>query len=190
MKRVFLFLVFFVLSISSIVLAQEPTHHIEKVELSISGTSTLHDWKVSAEEVVEYPSQLSLTAEGGEISDFSFKVAVSSMDGGRGAAMNQKIMKALQADQHPYVSFDLTTPSVVDLTTDTFYAEGDISMAGSTKPFSIKVMTTQDAETVSFVSQQALLLSDFGIDPPSAMFGQIQTQDEVIVHFTFVYNKL
>jgi len=32
-------------------------------------------------------------------------------------------------------------------------------------------------------------LSDFDIEPPSAMFGQIQTKDDIVVHFNFIYNK-
>jgi len=164
--------VLFILLTCGFVQAQEVTYQFEKVEVSITGTSTL-----------------ALTEAGGEISDFSFQVSVASMDGGRGPSMNDKIKKALQADEHPYVSFRQTAASVLDLATESFQAEGELTMAGITKPYSIQVQTELDADRLEFTGQQSLLLSDFGIDAPSAMFGQIQTGDEVVVHFTYTYKR-
>ena len=39
---------------------------------------------------------------------------------------------------------------------------------------------------VRFTGQHPMLMSDFGMDPPSAMFGQLRTADEVVVHFDLV----
>lgn len=181
--------VLFILLTCGFVQAQEVTYQFEKVEVSITGTSTLHDWTVTASEVIDHPTDLALTEAGGEISDFSFQVSVASMDGGRGPSMNDKIKKALQADEHPYVSFRQTAASVLDLATESFQAEGELTMAGITKPYSIQVQTDLDADRLEFTGQQSLLLSDFGIDAPSAMFGQIQTGDEVVVHFTYTYKR-
>lgn len=185
-----------ILSLLSILLTcgflqgQEITYQFEKVEVSITGTSTLHDWTVTASEVIEYPTNLVLTEVGGEISDFSFKVSVASMDGGRGPSMNDKIKKALLAKKHPHVSFEQTAPSQVNPVAESFHAEGDLTMAGVTKPYTIHVQTGFDSDKLEFTGQKSLLLSDFGINPPSAMFGQIQTGDEVVVHFTYTYKKL
>ncbi len=179
---------FFVISALALE-AQELVYHAESVEVSITGTSTLHDWTVKASEVTDYPEAVSLSVTGGEIRDFAFKVAVVSMDGGRGASMNDKIKKALDAKNHPFITFVQTAASTVDMEVKDFQTEGDISIAGKTKPYIIKVAFEQDEDVIKLSGQQAISLSDFDIEPPSAMFGQIQTGEEVIVHFVFTYKK-
>ncbi|MEL6194250.1 MAG: YceI family protein, partial [Bacteroidota bacterium] len=41
-------------------------------------------------------------------------------------------------------------------------------------------------QAFTFEGEYAMKMSDFGITPPSAMFGQIQTDDDVLVKFSLV----
>ena len=61
-------------------------------------------------------------------------------------------------------------------------------MAGTSKEIEVTV-NIQETDTGGLVLQgsKALKMSDFGITPPSALFGQIQTDDAITVHFEFVY---
>ena len=83
--------------------AQKDTYkHLKKdTKITIKGTSTLHDWTVKAGTVTNLPEKITLN----KLKDFSFKVKVASLDGGRGASMNKKIYKALKSKQHPYIIY-------------------------------------------------------------------------------------
>ena len=160
----------------------------------ITGGSTLHDWKVVAEEVSDFPTSLELDAEDLlDIDDFSFTVDVKSMDGGRGPAMNNKIYKALLADTHPEIIFnqekavqfkmsesDAGNKGVID---------GSVIIAGKKRNIAIQAKGENSNGQLKFTGEMPLKLSDFDIEPPSAMFGQIQTKDDIVVHFELVYQK-
>jgi len=160
--------------------------------ISVSGTSTLHGWTATAATVTDFPKEIILSlAEGEKIDSFAFTVAVASLDGGRGASMNAKINKALLADTHPSISYQQTSPATL-----TANAAGDfelastglLSMAGTSTEVQVTVAITEtEAGGLILQGSQQLKMSDFGIKPPSAMFGQIQTDDAITVHFEFVY---
>ena len=173
---------------------QMTTFTADLVEISVKGGSTLHDWTAECGEVVEYPSQLTLDiANDGVIEDFGFKVAVSSMDGGRGATMNNKINKALKGEQHPYITFKQTTPSsylVNDNGQLTLTSSGLISLAGQEQKIDVTVIGEILEDRIVFTASHPMKLSDFDIEPPSAMFGQIKTKNDIFVHLSFTYKKI
>jgi len=160
--------------------------------VSVSGTSTLHGWKATASTVTDFPQAITINlAAGAQIDSFSFTVAVASLDGGRGASMNAKINKALLADTHPTISYQQTSPASLVAQEEnrfTLSSTGLLSMAGTAKEVQVTV-NLQETDTGGLVikGSKDLKMSDFGITPPSAMFGQIQTDDAITVHFEFVY---
>lgn len=184
----FLFLSFL---IAGSVTAQGQTFTTDKempFEVYVSGSSTLHDWKATVGTVTDYPVAIDL--KGNAVESFGFKAAVSSMDGGRGSAMNGKIYKALQSETHPQIVYTQKGPaSIKALPGGAFKltSTGVLSMAGVEKDVSVEVTGTKKDGKLVFQGEKALKLSEFEIEPPSAMFGQIQTRDDITVHFTFNY---
>ena len=166
----------------------------ESTELYITGGSTLHDWKVTTTELQDITEQLSIDESGsGTIELFTFKVEVAGMDGGRGATMNNKIQKALQSDIHPLVIYSQTEEAsyTFDEQNQVYLisSTGIIEMAGTSKEVTVKVEGRLENDLLTLKGSYPLLLSDYNIDPPSAMFGQIQTKNEISIHFNFVYKK-
>ena len=178
--------------VGSLGVSQE-SYSIGEISIWITGTSTLHDWNVTAEDVSNYPDQLSITdAESIDIKDFSFQVAVESMDGGRGATMNKKIYTALKSEAHPYVVFDHSGPSSLSKSSDNELngqAQGVINIGGFENEVVVDIKGMIDGSSIKFKGEVPLKLSQFAIDPPSAMFGQIQTKDDITVHFEISYNR-
>ncbi len=170
---------------------QSNDYIIDEVTVTIRGSSSLHDWTVECGEVIEYPQEISLTqGTEGVLNNFGFKVAVKSMDGGRGASMNDKIYKALMSDSHPYISFAQTQPASYTLSDSgkiNLQSTGLLKMAGQEKVINVSVTGLIEQNTLSFNGSHAMKLSEYAIDPPSAMFGQIQTKDDIFVHFEFRY---
>jgi hypothetical protein len=192
MQHKFIFLLLFLsFAYTGIVSAQEGTYTIDKetpFEVYVSGSSTLHDWKATVSTVTDYPESLKIGKDG--IENFTFKAAVSSMDGGRGSTMNNKIYKALKSETHPQITFEQQSPaSIKALPGGQFKltSTGLLSIGGKEKTVDVEVMGTKKDGKLVLQGSKPLKLSEFEIDPPSAMFGQIQTHDDVTVHFIFNY---
>lgn len=157
-------------------------------EVYVSGSSTLHDWKATVATVTDYPTTLNIEEDA--VESFGFKAAVNSMDGGRGSTMNNKIYKALKSETYPNISFEQTAPAVIKALPGGEFkltSTGKLSMAGKEKTISVEVKGSKKGGKLVFQGSQPLKLSEFEIEAPSAMFGQIQTHDDVTVHFTFIY---
>ncbi len=161
-------------------------------EVSITGTSTLHDWEVVAKDITELPAQISINPDGPDLlQEFSFKVAVETMDGGRGASMNNKIKDAFKAEDNPFVTFRQTEPAKILNKKDgnlNLQSSGILSMAGQEQAVEVKLIASMKDGQMVFSGSHPLKMSDFGMEPPTAMFGQIKTRDDVVVHFKFQYN--
>ena len=158
--------------------------------ISISGSSTLHGWTVTAGEVTDFPKNLTFSLEEDQtIDSFSFAVTVMSLDGGRGASMNGKIHKALQATTSPTIVYTQTQPATLVKQADqwTLSSTGSLAMAGKEKDITVDVQLEQQKGHIIFKGSKDLKMSDFEMTPPSAMFGQIQTHDDITVHFEFRY---
>lgn len=196
MKRIILVFFFFLtVTAASRLQAQEKMFTISSetpFEMYVSGTSTLHDWKATVAKVIDYPTTLKFNpAKGGTIESFTFKAEGKSMDGGRGSAMNDKIYKAVKCDVHPWMNYAQSKPAELKAVGSGEYkliSSGKLSIAGVEKAIEVEVKGMLKDGKLTLQGSKDLKLSDFSIEPPSAMFGQIQTRDDITVHFTFSYD--
>lgn len=160
-------------------------------QITVTGTSTLHGWTVAVNEVKDVPT--ALTVSENSIDSFSFSVVVNSMDGGRGASMNKKITGALKATEHPIITFEqngIAILSDTDATGNfTLTSKGLLKMAGLEKEVEIEVTGQKTENGITLKGSKPLTFSQFDIEPPSAMFGQIVCGDDIAVNFEFRYIK-
>lgn len=158
-------------------------------KISVKGTSSLHDWKVTSNKV-----QASLTAEARAkrkkmspwlITEGELTVGVSSLKGGKGETMDGKMNRALKHDEYPFIEFQLTQPFECR---DEVIIEGQWTIAGKEKEMAISATCLLVDGKINITAQKAIMMSDFGIQPPSAMFGQIVTGDEVVIDLELFFN--
>jgi len=162
-------------------------------EMSITGTSTLHEWTVEASQINDYPSSITIDEDQLVIDAFSFSVDIESMDGGRGPAMNNKIKKALLSHTHPVVSYSQVERISLNLISGeevAFTTKGKLDIAGQSESVDVSCTALLSGDTIKISGSRSLKMTDFDIAPPTAMFGQIKTNDDIVVHFTFTYQKL
>lgn len=186
MKNLFL-LIFSICCLSA---TAQSTYTVDTIPtISIKGTSTLHDWTVQAGAVADYPTNLTLEiADGATIDSFSFSVPVANLDGGRGPSMNAKIQKAFVMETNPTINYRQN--GVATITTgNTITSSGILKMAGVAKDMEVVLSVSEEEGLLILKGSKDLKMTDFGMTPPSAMFGQIQTADDITVHFEFVYKK-
>ncbi|SHI69951.1 YceI family protein [Pseudozobellia thermophila] len=146
--------------------------------LTIDGTSTVHDWTVAAQKMV---GELQLSDA--TIKEINFEVDVAEIKSERGATMDNKMHKALKKDEYPKITFVLT--GLKDEST----VVGNLTIAGKRNVAEIPVALNSSGNVVELSGEYKLVLQDFGIEPPTAMFGQIVVGDEVTVKFNLKFAK-
>lgn len=162
------------------------------VKVSVKGNSTLHEWEAVASEIIDHPTEITtdLKDQTG-FKNFGFKVGVESLDGGRGASMNKKINKALVSSTSPYIIFNATevefAPGIGD-DENMINSKGTLEIAGKSMDVEVDAKVKVEGEQLVISGSKALKMSDFDIEPPTAMFGQIKTRDDITVHFEFRYD--
>ena len=161
------------------------------VQVSITGTSTLTDWKVVSSGIQGVPGQLTISEEPSQIGAFGFKVPVAGMDGGRGSSMNDKILDAFKSSENPFVEYTQTQPAKVTKSGDTYTitSTGTLAMAGTTKTVTVESTGVVKNGMLIISGYKDVKMTDFNMTPPSAMFGQIKTHDDVVVNYEFRYVK-
>ena len=66
---------------------------------------------------------------------------------------------------------------------------GSLNIAGAEKTVEIPVTMETASEGLKIKGQKKLVLQDYGMEPPTAMFGQIVVGDEVTVNFDLLFSK-
>lgn len=160
-------------------------------EVSVTGSSSLHDWTATVNKVIDIPPTMTLDlSDGAVVKTFGFKAEGKSMDGGRGSTMNNKIYKAVKCDVHPFITYEQSSPAKLKAVEKGQYkllSKGKVSIAGKEKEIEVEVMAYLKDGVLTFKGEKPMKLSDFEIEPPSALFGQIETKDDITVNFTVNY---
>ncbi|MFC4221282.1 YceI family protein [Flagellimonas marina] len=167
--------------------------------ITVSGTSTLHDWTV---EVKNQTGKMTVTAKKatddkiktGQLSHISVNLFVNDIQGSKGKTMNNKMYRALKKDLFPTITFTSNNPVEFDLIDRNGSVlknlSGVLSVAGVEKKISTQVKAIYNNKKISLSGELPMKLSDFSIEPPTAMFGQIKTGNDISVNFDleFVHN--
>ena len=153
----------------------------EKSKVGIQGTSSLHDWESTVE-------SFSINGNIGpdQISDLVASFKVESIKSGK-AIMDSKTQDALKADKHPNIVFKATTLKIEN---GLVKGSGTLTIAGSAKPFQFNATSKAlAAGGLQIAGSTKLKMSDFGVEPPTAMFGTLTTGDEVTVTYEIIINQ-
>jgi polyisoprenoid-binding protein YceI len=160
-------------------------------KLWIEGTSNLHGWSCKAE---KFDATIELdaaavaeltTATPNVLKRVEVKVPVKALKCGHGG-MDDNLYKALNADETPEISYILATFAASPGEADAFTLKtnGTLAIAGKEKKLTMDVVATRLPDgTVTATGMVPIKMTDFGIKPPTAMFGTLRTGDQVKVNF-------
>ncbi|MFW5972421.1 MAG: YceI family protein [Bacteroidota bacterium] len=179
------------LLVSTSAFAQSTTLQLhEDSELWIDGTSNRSDWTVYASDI-EGTIVLSEDGSNARVEQATITVPAGELVSRKSSIMDRLMYGALQVSEHPTVRFVLDDPgagpSQVDGDSFSLVANGQLTLAGETQDITMEV-TGEHLEDgrVRFTGSYPLTMSDYGISPPTAMFGSLRTGDAVVVHFNVV----
>ena len=177
------------LLISNKIYSQEYTLNTQKSSLIVFGTSNVHDWEIETEN----PKGSILLDVTGKFQIQNLKIVVqaeSLKSGKRG--MDKNTYKALNTDKFKTIEFQLVNADeITDVGNGNFKvkSKGDLIISGVTKRISLDFTLNLLNNTVSLVGEKTIKMTDYGIEPPKALFGTIKTGDEVKIKFNTVLNN-
>ena len=162
--------------------------------LTLRGKSTLHDYESKAtrldlrvevaEAVPAGPTALARLGSPGAVKSFVLVIPVQGLRSPK-EGIDKNMHKALRSAQHPDITFRLSLPAVTAVTgeTATVAARGDLQVAGQTRPIDLEVRATSTREGIVLEGTKSLLMSEFGIKPPTMMLGTLKTADRIDISF-------
>ncbi len=181
-KLMTLFSISAILLFSSVAAAQSLKPNPLKPTITISGTSTLHDW----ESFVESPKGEYVFDEK-TIKSLTINIPVTSIKSKQEEKlMDKKTYEALNSDKNPTILFQLTEPAtpVINGSEAQVILTGNLTIAGITKKISIKSSGKKNSTgAYQFSGVVPLKMSDYKIKPPVAMLGLIKTGDAINIKF-------
>lgn len=161
-------------------------------KLWIDGTSNLHDWSCKADKidaVIDMDAVAAATmnvAAAKAVKKVEVKIPVKSLHCNHGG-MDGNVYKALKADQAPEISYIMATlEAVPGAEKDDFSLKttGTLTIAGKENTVSMDVEATRLADgSLRAKGTVPVKMTEYGIQPPTAIFGRLKTGDEVKVSF-------
>lgn len=163
--------------------SQAQSFKIKNYTMYVSGTSTMHVWQSSVDKVSATGSFV-LAANGlSEVKDVEVKIPVTSIKSTKGKMMDNKTYEAFNYEKHPQIVFVMNSQAINE-SNSTIDLKGTLTMAGKTRPVDLKVtyklLSNGD---LKISGSKQLTMTEFGMEPPTAMMGAIKVGDDVAVSF-------
>lgn len=159
--------------------------------VSVTGTSSLHDWemkleKMQSEFMVESSGNGTLTG----IENLRFTAAGKDLLNGNNT-MDRKAHSALLINRHPEITFvqDSLREFKSEVNGYSGIVSGALTTAGISKKVDIPFTAVIEGEVISVEGKIDLKMSDFNIDPPTALLGTLKTGNEITVKIAVKYKK-
>ena len=166
--------------------------------LWLEGTSTMHDFESRSKEVtVELdrdPAAAQPTNAAGlmalihasKVLEVRVQVPVVSLRSDKDG-LDKNLRKAMKAEQFPNVRFVLKKYTVAPASaagdTVAINAEGSLTVAGQERPITLAARAYPAGEGVWLVGSEKLLMSEYGIKPPTMFMGTLKVRDPITIEY-------
>jgi len=153
-------------------------------ELTVSGTSTLHDWEMVSEEA---RGSGAFQIEAGQIAGIrSVQVTMParSLKSGK-TVMDNNAYEALKVDAHPEIMFQLE--QLTRQEKGKLDAKGHLKIAGVSREVLFTCSYRLEEGKVHLNGKTNFRLTDYDIEPPTAVLGTIKTGNEVEITFNVIF---
>lgn len=163
--------------------------------LWLAGDSTLHPYTITATKVevaagidaaaAEGPAAVRAAVARGGLRSLRLSVAVADLKSGE-SGLDKNMRKALKQDQAPVIRFTLADYQTESAKDDGLVVKvrGRLAIGGVEKDAVVTGECRFGPDGLEVTGTDDILMSDFGVKPPTLMFGAIKTADKVAVHFT------
>ena len=162
---------------------------VTSATLSISGTSTMHPYTVSTKalKVERRTSRPPPICKGllqpDALQGFELQIPVNTFTSDKDG-LTKQMFKAMKADKHPTITFRLDSYTVEAAAGGaTVKPTGTLTVAGVERPIDMVLEVKEQAGALHVRGTRDLLMTEFGIKPPTMFMGMLKTDDKVTITF-------
>ncbi len=163
----------------------QSNYHAQALDVSVTGTSTLHDWEMKSSKG-QFDANITVAKDKLVFTGLSFNFPAESLKSGHGA-MDKNTYKALNTSKNPTISFVLTSGNVTSTGTNTYLLKGmgKLTIAGTTLVTDLETTLKYNPTDKSFTctGTKKFKMSEYGVKPPTVMMGAIKTGDAIAISY-------
>ncbi|APY09258.1 hypothetical protein BWZ20_13520 [Winogradskyella sp. J14-2] len=186
-KKSLLYTMVFV--ISAVTYSQDYKLDNDTSFMKIEGTSSLHDWHINVEKqagniVLHQSETISVKALNLTVESESLKSGKSRMD--------KNTYKALETDDYKNITFKLKKATEIKSLGDYTYevkGKGQLTIVGNTKDITMTLKIEIKDDMVLLSGKNEIKMTDFGIEPPTALLGTIKTGDAITITYEATFKR-
>ncbi|TKC12390.1 YceI family protein [Pedobacter polaris] len=160
--------------------------------IKVAGTSNVHDWTMTAKDIESTGAfKFNSRDELIDVTSLKFTVVAKSLKSDK-SSMDTRTYKSIKADEFPKISYQLTYATVTMIQANKYAIQttGILTIAGKTQTISMKVMALVNADrSISCHGTEKLMLTDYGIQPPSFMLGAMKVGNNLTISFNIDYTN-
>ena len=146
-----------------------------RVQVQLSGTSTIHDWAMHS-----YHGTFNGTLNGKEIKDAKFVMKAEDLHSSR-RGMDANAYRALNTDKYPNIIFEANK-------LESGMVNGKLTINNVTKNIEIPVAMQKTKGFYLIKGEKGLNMSDYNVTPPT-FYKTIKTGDQVFVSFYLILKE-
>lgn len=168
---------------------------IDSAKVSIAGTSNIHEYTASTTKVRVTRGQIGASVAGadfwenalkpGAVEAFEIAIAGNTLNSPK-EGIDKNMYKALKVQEHPDITFKLVRFDLTGKPDGAAKAIGILKIAGVEREVAMDITTKRTGSTLAVQGRLDLLMTDYGIKPPTAMLGMLKTDPKVTITFETV----
>jgi polyisoprenoid-binding protein YceI len=178
--------------LAGVVLTGESTYKLAHgYSVTIHGTLSNRHWVETVGEVSGEMTAGPHAGGGTDLSSIRITMVVRSIKSDMGKAMDDKTYKALKAEADPEITFRQGVPVTVPPASGKrkpIALAGQLTLAGVTRPTTLWINDLGiGPDSMRFAGKQSIKMTDFGVKPPSALFGSLKAGPVLTIYFKTVF---
>ncbi len=159
------------------------------LKTTIAGTSNIHDWEMHSQKGTA-TAVVALNPSGGiaSVSNIHFVLPAESLKSEH-KKMDDNTYKALKTSKNPNISFVAGTSTLKQNGSNgfTLNTTGKLTISGVTKDVNLVAKGVMNADkSITFNGSYKLKMTEYKVDPPTAMLGAIKTGDGIEVKYNLI----